>query len=94
VRQIMKMTLTRTSDNYVVHELLTAEDTATPCDPSPINSASSIAEPNMLHCNEVAGHDIRASPDGLWRAIAQGNGKISKIVVDAGPIHHRGNILL
>jgi ribonuclease Z len=90
----MKMTLTRTSDNYVVHELLTAEDTATPCDPSPINSASSIAEPNMLHCNEVAGHDIRASPDGLWRAIAQGNGKISKIVVDAGPIHHRGNILL
>jgi len=48
----------------------------------------------MLHCNEVAGHDIRASPDGLWRAIAQGNGKISPIVVDAGPIHHRGNVLL
>lgn len=90
----MKMTLTKTSDNYVVHELLAAEDRASPCDPSPINSASSIAEPNILHCNEAAGHDIRASPDGLWRAIVQGNGKISKIVVDAGPIHHRGNVLL
>jgi ribonuclease Z len=88
----MKMTLTRTCDNYVVHELLTAEDVATPCDPSAINSASSIAEANMLHCNEIGGFDIRASSDGLWRAIAQGNGKMSKMVVDAGPILHRGKV--
>ena len=90
----MKMTLTRTSDNYVVHELLTAEDVATPSSdgPSTINLASSIIDPNMLHCNEIAGLDLRASSDGLWRAIAQGNGKISKIVVDAGPIHHRGKV--
>jgi ribonuclease Z len=88
----MKMTLTKTSDNYAVHELLTPEDVATPCDSSPINSVSSIAEPNTLHCNEIAGLDIRASPDGLWRAISQGNGKISEIAVDAGPIHHRGKV--
>ncbi|KAF8964654.1 beta-lactamase-like protein [Flammula alnicola] len=92
VRQIMKMTLTRTSDRYVVHELLASEDSVTPCDPPTSNMSSplNISEPNILHHNEIAGLDIRASPDGLWRAITQGNGKLSEIVVDAGPILHRG----
>ncbi|KAJ3504876.1 hypothetical protein NLJ89_g7713 [Agrocybe chaxingu] len=42
-----------------------------------------------MHSSEVAGSDIRASPDGLWRAITQGRGRMSEIVVDAGPILHR-----
>ncbi|KDR73419.1 hypothetical protein GALMADRAFT_251075 [Galerina marginata CBS 339.88] len=92
VRQIMKMSLTRTSDKYVVHELLAAEDSETPCQPripdSPLSNFN-IAEPHILHCSEVAGLDIRPSPDGLWRAITQGSGKMSKIIVDAGPILHR-----
>lgn len=83
------MTLTRTSDKYVVHELLTAEDTITPCDlPS---SNSTISEPNAMHSSEVAGLDITPSPeDGLWRAVTYGKGIMSEIVVDVGPVLHRG----
>lgn len=83
------MTLTRTSDKYVVHELLTAEDTITPCDlPLP---NSTISEPNVMHSSEVAGLDITSSPeDGLWRAVTYGKGTMSEIVVDVGPVLHRG----
>ena len=83
------MTLTRTSDKYVVHELLTAEDTITPCDhPS---SNSTISEPNVMHSSEVVGLDIMPSPeDGLWRAVTYGKGTMSEIVVDVGPVLHRG----
>jgi len=87
------MTLTRTSDKYVVHELLTAEDIITPCDlPTSVSlSNSNISEPTVMHSSEVAGLDIRPSPeDGLWRAVAYGKGTMSEIVVDVGPVHHRG----
>lgn len=87
------MTFTRTSDKYVVHELLTAEDTITPCDlPS---SNFTISEPNVMHSSEVAGLDIAASPeDGLWRAVTYGKGIMSEIVVDVGPVLHRGMLYL
>jgi ribonuclease Z len=89
IRQILKMTFTRTSDRYVVHELLTAEDTITPCDLPSTNST--ISEPNVMHSSEVAGLDIRPSPeDGLWRAVTYGKGTMSEIVVDVGPVLHRG----
>ncbi len=90
----MKMTLTRTSDTYVVHELLTTEDSITPCDlPPPSDAALSnlyTLQSNILHPNEIGGQDIRASPDGFWRAITQGRGVKSPIIVDAGAILHRG----
>jgi ribonuclease Z len=83
------MTLTRTSDKYVVHELLTAEDTITPCD-LPLSN-STISEPSVMHSSEVAGLDIRSSPgDGLWRAVTYGKGTMSEVVVDVGPVLHRG----
>jgi ribonuclease Z len=84
------MTLTRTSDKYVVHELLTAEDTITPCDLPSSSSTSTISEPNVLHSSEVAGLNIMPSPDGLWRAVTYGKGTMSDIVVDVGPVRHRG----
>ncbi|KAF8803569.1 hypothetical protein BYT27DRAFT_7195411 [Phlegmacium glaucopus] len=92
IRQVMKMTLTRTSDKYVVHELLNAEDAITPCElPTSISlSNSTISEPTVMHSSEVAGLDIRPSPeDGLWRAVAYGKGTMSEIVVDVGPVLHR-----
>jgi len=46
-----------------------------------------------MHCSERAGSNIRASEDGLWRAVAQGRGRMSNIVVDAGPILHRGTFI-
>ena len=83
------MTLTRTSYKYVVHELLTTQDTITPCDPPLSNST--ISEPNVMHSSEVVGLDIWASPeDGLWRAATYGKGTMSEIVVDIGPVLHRG----
>jgi len=91
----MKMTLTRTSDNYVVHELLREDDPITPCEPGPTDNAlaMNVADLNVMHCSERAGSNIRASEDGLWRAVAQGRGRMSNIVVDAGPILHRGTFI-
>jgi hypothetical protein len=89
----MKMTLTRTSDKYVVHELLTAEHAITPCDlPNSVSwSNSTISEPTVMHSSEVAGLNIRPSPeDGLWRAVTYGKGTMSEIIVDVGPVLHRG----
>ncbi|KAJ4480486.1 beta-lactamase-like protein [Lentinula edodes] len=78
IRSILKMTFTRMSDNYVVHELLASADQATSCDPE------------VMHPNEVAGADIFCSAgDGLWREVAQDKGIFGPVVVDAGPIIHR-----
>jgi ribonuclease Z len=70
------MTLTRTADRYVVHELLSANDEVTPCTP-----------PDVMHSSECQGKDIRAGEeDGFWRAfVTKGD-----VAVDAGPILHRG----
>jgi ribonuclease Z len=76
----MKMTLTRTADRYVVHELLSGDDETTPCVP-----------PEVLHFNEVAGRDIRcASEDGLWRELTSDSSLSGEVAVDACPISHRG----
>ena len=84
------MTLTHTSDKYVVHELLTAEDTTTPCN-IPSSPNFTISEPTVMHSSEVAGLDIRSSPeDGLWRAVTCGKGIMGEIIVDIGPVLHRG----
>ncbi|KAJ7219045.1 beta-lactamase-like protein [Mycena pura] len=78
VRSILKMTLTRTADKYVVHELLNADDVPTPCEP-----------PELMHSSEVVGRDIRCSKDGFWRCFTQGKGTLGDVFVDAGPIVHR-----
>ncbi|KAJ6455834.1 beta-lactamase-like protein [Mycena sanguinolenta] len=78
VRSIMTMTLTRTADKYVVHELLRPDDVPTPCDP-----------PEVMHTNEVAGKDIWCSEDGFWREFTLGRSVFGDILVDAGPILHR-----
>lgn len=71
------MTLTRTADRYVVHELLSAEDEVTPCAP-----------PEVMHSSECEGNDIRAGENGFWKDIVFEHKKT--ISVDAGPILHRG----
>lgn len=94
VRQIMKMTFTNTADNYTVHELLSENDPVTPCDHAdPLHAVSrfAIAEQNILHVNEVEGKDIRASADGSWKNIT---GDLGDIIVNAGPIEHRGKLLI
>ncbi|KAJ7098153.1 beta-lactamase-like protein [Mycena belliarum] len=78
VRSILNMTLTRTAEKYVVHELLRPEDEPTPCEP-----------PQVLHSSELVGRDIRCSTDGFWRGFTQGRGALGDVVVDAGPILHR-----
>ncbi len=73
----MKMTLSRSSDKYVVHELLTPEDTVTLC------------TTEDLHSSEAPGRDI-VSEDGFWPEITKGPGFYGDVCVDAGPIAHRG----
>ncbi|KAL0947202.1 hypothetical protein HGRIS_013319 [Hohenbuehelia grisea] len=80
VRSILKMTHTKTSDRYVVHELLTHTDPITPCGPSD------------LHSSELAGRDILCTlEDGLWRDISGARNTFTgtELIVDAGPIQHR-----
>ncbi|KAJ7172720.1 beta-lactamase-like protein, partial [Mycena filopes] len=77
IRSIMKMTLTRTAEKYVVHELLRKDDEPTSCDPE------------ELHSSELAGTDIRCSEDGLWKGFTSGKGSLGDVLVDAGPILHR-----
>ncbi|KAF8061466.1 hypothetical protein FPV67DRAFT_1703862 [Lyophyllum atratum] len=88
VRQIMKMTLTRTADFYVVHELLTPKDRITPCLPHD-NAINSMRELDIMHCNEVPGQDVLCSEDGFWKDLVRSQGAFGEVFVDAGPISHR-----
>ncbi|KAG6849587.1 hypothetical protein H0H93_007172 [Arthromyces matolae] len=88
VRQIMKMTLTKTSDFYVVHELLKENDPITPCLPHD-EADNTIHLPDVMHYNEIAGQDIQCTEDGFWKAFVASEGAYGEICVDAGPILHR-----
>ena len=72
------MTLSHTRERYAVHELLTATDTATSCNPA------------ALHPSECPGQDFVCDSDGFWRGVASDTGYLGEVVVDAGPIRHRG----
>jgi ribonuclease Z len=89
VRQIMKMTLTRTAECYMVHELVTPKDRITPCLLHD-DTVNSLHQPDVMHCNEVVGQDILCSEDGFWRQITRSRGVFGEIFVDVGPIAHRG----
>lgn len=65
VRSILTMTLTRTAEKYVVHELLRADDAPTSC------------EPEDLHSSELVGKDIWCSDDGFWREFTLGRGSLA-----------------
>ncbi|KAG6861729.1 hypothetical protein C0995_012733 [Termitomyces sp. Mi166 len=88
VRQIMKMTLTKTAEFFVVHELLTKTDRVTPCLPHD-DAINSLHLPDVMHYNEIAGQDIVCTEDGFWREFTTSNGAYREICVDAGPILHR-----
>ena len=92
----MKMTLSRTFNTFIVHELLRPGDPITPCDDAPKDSPTRMdpALPNVMHHSELRGTDFLATPDGFWNGIAFGSGSYHgvDINVDAGPILHRGNV--
>ncbi|KAH7915975.1 beta-lactamase-like protein [Hygrophoropsis aurantiaca] len=78
IRSNLKLTFTKTSERYVVHELLTQSDEITPCSP-----------PNILHSSECAGRDVACDDSGFWIEFASKKGRFGNVVVDAGPILHR-----
>ncbi|KAG6879950.1 hypothetical protein C0992_008883 [Termitomyces sp. T32_za158] len=88
VRQIMKMTLTKTAEFFVVHELLTKSDRVTPCLPHD-DAINSMHLPDVMHINEVAGQDIMCTEDGFWKELTTSRGVYGEICVDAGAILHR-----
>ena len=82
VRTVFTLTHSRSADQYCVHELL-----------FPGECASALADdPEHLHPNEEVGMDIHCEGDGFWRRIVEINmhGGRYHLVVDAGPIEHRG----
>lgn len=72
------MTLTKTADTYAVHELLTPQCPRTRCDAM------------SLHSSECQGSDFLCNEQGFWQAFTAARGRLGDIVVDAGPISHRG----
>lgn len=81
VRAILKLTHTRSADNWCVHELLfPGESASVSCD-----------VPEEMHCNESVGRNICCGEDGFWREITvkkmMSGGRMS---VSAGSIVHRG----
>ena len=66
------------ADTYTVHELLTPTCTRTSC------------EATALHPSEYQGSDLLCEEDGFWRQITSARGHLGDVVVDAGPITHRG----
>lgn len=91
----MKMTLTNTGENYTVHELLNQDDPVTPCDlPESATFDHNISSQNVMHVCEAPGSDLYPDSDGFWRLITRGPGRGSELVVDAGPILHRGTFVL
>lgn len=87
----MKMTLTKTADNYTVHELLCAGDPVTPCLPA-TRTAQDMYDANVLHVNEIAGEDLHCDQRGLWTSVSKSSGPFGEVLVDAGPIAHRGQL--
>jgi ribonuclease Z len=82
VRTIFTLTHTRSADQYCVHELLlSGEEPSTPGDAT-----------EHFHPSEEAGQDIHCDERGFWRRIVEQNlhGGKGCVVVDAGPIVHRG----
>lgn len=87
------MTYTKTSDTYIVHELLNTLDPITPCYTADV-SIDNALEHQIMHSSEVPGQDIRCSPDdGFWRCVTQSCGIFGQVFVDASPILHRGQCL-
>lgn len=84
IRTIFTLTHTRSADQYCVHELL-----------MPGEAASAAADDiGQFHPSEEAGRDIPCGEDGFWRGVVSHklHGGANRLVVDAGPIVHRGNI--
>lgn len=77
----------------MVHELLNKDDPVTPCDPPPDDkdpkSGFDFRHWNVVHCSEIPGRDIRATEDGFWWDVTKKDAR-SDILVNAGPIIHRG----
>lgn len=81
IRTVLSLTHTRSADRYRVNELLM---------PGEVSSASP-DDAQALHCSEVDGRDIPCGEDTFWRSIiVQDRHDGSQIIVDAGPIVHRG----
>ena len=89
----MKMTLTRTSETYAVHELLTAHDSLTPCLPAS-QTGDNVRDQDLMHANETVGTDILCTHDSFWKAFTKSQATFGDVVVDAGPISHRGHLPL
>jgi ribonuclease Z len=75
------MTESKTNDRYVVHELLKKNE-----------SPSAPCTPEALHPSEDSGMDVCCDEDGFWKEFTRVEGRHGRqtIVVDAGPIAHRG----
>jgi len=74
------MTDSKTTDQYVVHELL-----------RPNELPSAPCTPEALPLNEASGMDVYCGEDGFWREFTHVKGRYGRrdIFVDASPIAHR-----
>lgn len=78
LRTILRITQSNLAGKYAVHELLSADDIPYSCDEF------------GMHPNEAIGQNLRPTKDGFWMGIDGESGWS----VNAGPINHRGEIVI
>ncbi|KAI0295601.1 beta-lactamase-like protein [Multifurca ochricompacta] len=77
IRTTLSLTRTKTAERYAVHELLTPNDSCTPCDIE------------VLHDSEEPGRDVLCDEEGFWRDFTEGMSNRGSVHVCAGPLVHR-----
>ena len=89
LRMLWHTTHTHSEHSFAVHELLfPGQEPSVPADVKDDG-----ADPvDIRRESECVGRDFRCDDDGFWRAVVSHNPKYNHygVVVDAGPILHRG----
>ena len=90
LRTLWHVTHTRSENSFVVHELLFAAEL--PSVPADVVENSGANEVDVRRDSECIGRDIWCDEQGFWRGIVSVDARRhhTGVLVDAGPIIHRG----
>ncbi|KAH9925676.1 beta-lactamase-like protein [Epithele typhae] len=90
IRMLWNVTHTRSSQAYIVHELLFPGEQ--PSVPAEVRAGEGADETDVRNASEKVGRDIHCDEAGYWPRIVNreiGGQRGCGLIVDAGPIQHR-----
>lgn len=94
LRTLWHLTHTHSEHAFVVHELLFVGET--PSVAADVSQGADVDEANVRRESECVGRDFWCDAQGFWRGIIEVPATRHRqgVLVDAGPIEHRGKRLL